>query len=110
MILVFSVIQANSDRFVMCLLERYCPKLFKTVTLAIRYWCCKTMKLQIKGMKSGQTIQLLDIVNIADGAVSLEIEADKLKDKNARLARLNRIFGAWRNQLDIDKLVNPQAN
>ena len=42
------------------------------------------MKLQIKGMKSGQTIQLLDIVNIADGAVLLEIEADKLKDKNAR--------------------------
>ena len=53
---------------------------------------------------------IADIVNIADGAVLLEIEADKLKDKNARLARLNRIFGAWRNQLDIDKLVNPQAN
>ncbi len=92
------------------LLERYCPKQFKTVTLAIRYWCCKTMKLQIQGIKSGQTIQLLDIVNIPDGTVLLEIEVDKPSDKSARLARLNRIFGAWRNQPDIDKLVNLQAN
>lgn len=60
------------------------------------------MKLQIQGIKSGQTIQLLDIVNIPDGAVFLEIEADKPKDKNARLDRLNRIFGTWRNQPDID--------
>lgn len=72
------------------------------VTLAIRYWCCKTMKLQIQGIKSGQTIQLLDIVNIPDGAVFLEIEADKSKDINVRLERLNRLFGAWRNQPDID--------
>ena len=60
------------------------------------------MKLQIQGIKSGQTIQLLDIVNIPDGTVFLEIEADRPKDKSARLARLNRIFGAWRNQQDID--------
>ncbi len=33
------------------------------------------MKLQIQGIKSGQTIQLLDIVNIPDGTVFLEIEA-----------------------------------
>ena len=59
------------------------------------------MKLQIQGIKSGQTIQLLDIVNIPDGTVFLEIETDKPKDKSARLARLNRIFGAWRNQQDI---------
>jgi len=52
------------------------------------------MKLQIQGIKSGQTIQLLDIVNIPDGTVFLEIEADKPSDKSARLARLNRIFGA----------------
>ena len=57
------------------------------------------MKLQIQGIKSGQTIQLLDIVNIPDGTVFLEIEADRPKDKNARL---NRIFGAWRNKQDID--------
>ena len=60
------------------------------------------MKLQIQGIKSGQTIQLLDIVNIPDGTVFLEIEADKPKDKNARVERLNRIFGAWRDQQDID--------
>ncbi|MBD2318023.1 hypothetical protein [Phormidium tenue] len=60
------------------------------------------MKLQIQGIKSGQTIQLLDIVNIPDGAVFLEIEADKPSDKSARIERLNRIFGTWRNQPDID--------
>lgn len=60
------------------------------------------MKLQIQGIKTGQTIQLLDIVNIPDGAVFLEIEADKPSDKSARLARLNCVFGAWRNQPDID--------
>ncbi|BBC26023.1 hypothetical protein [Pseudanabaena sp. ABRG5-3] len=60
------------------------------------------MKLQIQGIKTGQTIQLLDIVNIPDGTVFLEIEADKPSDKSARLARLNSVFGAWRNQPDID--------
>ena len=45
---------------------------------------------------------MLDIVNIPDGTVFLEIETDKSKDKSGRLERLNRIFGAWRNQPDID--------
>lgn len=60
------------------------------------------MKLQIQGIKSGQTIKLLDTVNIPDGTVFLEIEAGKPSDKSARLARLNCVFGAWRNQPDID--------
>jgi len=60
------------------------------------------MKLQIQGIKTGQTIQLLDIVNIPDGTVFLEIEANNPSDKSARLARLNCVFGAWRNQPDID--------
>jgi len=60
------------------------------------------MKLQIQGIKSGQTIQLLDIVNIPDGTVFLEIEVNKSSDTSARLARLNRVFGAWRNQPDIN--------
>jgi hypothetical protein len=64
------------------------------------------MKLQIQGIKSGQTIQLLDIVNIPDGAVFLDIEADRPKDKSARLERLNRIFGAWRNQPNIDLIFS----
>ncbi|PZU93754.1 MAG: hypothetical protein DCE90_15780 [Pseudanabaena sp.] len=62
------------------------------------------MKLQIQGIKSGQMIQLLDIVNIPDGAVFLEIEADTPSDKSARIERLNRVFGAWRNQSDIDRM------
>jgi len=60
------------------------------------------MKLQIQGIKSGQTIQLLKAVNIPDGTVFLEIEIDRLSDKTSRIARLNKLFGIWQKQPDLD--------
>jgi hypothetical protein len=60
------------------------------------------MKLQIQGIKSGQTIQLLKAVNIPDGTVFLEIEIDKLSDKTSRIERLNKLFGIWQNESDLD--------
>ncbi len=60
------------------------------------------MKLQIQGIKSGQTIQLLETINIPDGNVFLEIEVDRLSDKTSRIARLNKLFGVWQNQSDLD--------
>jgi hypothetical protein len=67
--------------------------------------------MKIKGIKRGQTIELLEqINNIPDGTeiiVELEIAPTQINEKKQpltdeeRLARLNKLFGAWKDQPDL---------
>jgi hypothetical protein len=67
--------------------------------------------MKIKGIKRGQTIELLEqINNIPDGTeiiVELEIAPTQIHEPKQpltdeeRLAKLNQLFGAWKNQPDL---------
>jgi hypothetical protein len=66
--------------------------------------------MKIKGIKRGQTIELLGQINyIPDGTeVSIELDvievshpAKELLSDEERLARLNQLFGAWKDQPDL---------
>ncbi len=67
--------------------------------------------MKIKGIKRGRTIELLEqINNIPDGTeiiVELEITPSQINTKEQpltdkeRLARLNKLFGAWKDQPDL---------
>jgi hypothetical protein len=66
--------------------------------------------MKVKGVKRGQTIELLgQISNIPDGTEVI-IELDVIEVSNSekallsdeeRLARLNQLFGAWKDQPDL---------
>jgi hypothetical protein len=61
--------------------------------------------MKVKGIKRGQTIELLESINIPDGAeITIEIELEQLLSEPERLKKLNQIFGAWKNQPDIDEI------
>jgi hypothetical protein len=62
------------------------------------------MKSQVRGIKTGQTIQLLESINIPDGKVTLEIQAVDKTEITERLERLNCLFGVWKNQPDLDRV------
>ncbi|MEI2579979.1 hypothetical protein [Scytonema sp. PRP1] len=67
--------------------------------------------MKIKGIKRGKTIELLEqINNIPDGTeiiVELEIAPTQINETKQpltdeeRLARLNKLFGTWKNQPDL---------
>ncbi|MCY6494336.1 hypothetical protein [Leptolyngbya sp. GGD] len=69
--------------------------------------------MKVKGILRGQTIELLEQVNAPDGTeVSVEVEilsaphhspAQPLSDEE-RLTKLNELFGAWKNQPDLDEI------
>ncbi|MFN6484273.1 MULTISPECIES: hypothetical protein [unclassified Nostoc] len=79
--------------------------------------------MQIRGIKRGQTIELLEqIHSIPDGAeiiVNLELPATEpvvakldLTDEQ-RLAKLNQLFGVWQEQtelIDIFAEINQQRH
>jgi DNA anti-recombination protein RmuC len=67
--------------------------------------------MRIRGVKRGQIIELLEQINdIPDGkeiivdlkfsATSIEETKQSLTDSE-RLARLNKLFGAWKDQPDL---------
>jgi hypothetical protein len=70
--------------------------------------------MKIKGIKRGQTIELLEqINNIPDGTeiiVELEITPTQINKKKQpltdeeRLARLNKLFGVWKDQPDLTEV------
>ena len=70
--------------------------------------------MKIKGIKRGQTIELLEqINNIPDGTeiiVELEITPTQIKANKQplteaeRLAKLNQLFGAWKNQPELTEI------
>ncbi len=59
--------------------------------------------MKVKGIKRGQTIELLEEINIPDGTeITLEVEIEQPLSQQERLTRLNQIFGAWKNQPALD--------
>jgi hypothetical protein len=67
--------------------------------------------MKVKGIKRGQTIELLEQINsIPDGAeiiVELEVsttdtnEIKQLLTDEERLIKLNQLFGAWKEQPEL---------
>ena len=67
--------------------------------------------MKVKGIKRGQTIELLEQINsIPDGAeiiVELEVsttdtnEIKQLLTDEERLIKLNQLFGAWKEQQEL---------
>ena len=73
--------------------------------------------MKIKGIKRGKTIELSEsIKNIPDGAeiiveleldlglevdLNLEINTEQTLTDDERLAKLNKLFGVWKNQPDL---------
>ena len=61
--------------------------------------------VKIKGIKRGQSIELLQSINIPDGVeIMMEVEFEQPLDEQERLTKLNQIFGAWKNQPDLDEI------
>ncbi|WP_017654874.1 hypothetical protein [Fortiea contorta] len=70
--------------------------------------------MKIKGIKCGQTIELLEqINNIPDGIeiiVELEITPTEITEPQQplteaeRLAKLNQLFGAWKNLPELTEI------
>jgi hypothetical protein len=63
--------------------------------------------MKVKGTKRGKNIELLEEINIPDGTeVHMEVEIEQPLSKQERLTRLNQIFGAWKNQPDLDTIFS----
>ncbi|MCF2149228.1 hypothetical protein IQ276_022930 [Desmonostoc muscorum LEGE 12446] len=70
--------------------------------------------MKIRGIKRGQTIELLEQINsIPDGAemvVDLELFSNERLEKEpqlldeARLAKLNQLFGIWKYQPELTEI------
>ncbi|MBD2448118.1 hypothetical protein H6G76_13265 [Nostoc sp. FACHB-152] len=70
--------------------------------------------MKVKGIKRGQNIELLEqINNIPDGTeiiIEVELIAKPIQEsklnltEEERLARLNKLFGAWKNQPDLTEI------
>ena len=61
--------------------------------------------MKVKGTKRGKNIELLEEINIPDGTeVHMEVEIEQPLSEQERLNRLNQIFGAWKNQPDLDTI------
>lgn len=60
------------------------------------------MKLQVKGIKQGQTVQLLETVDLPDGEVVIEFQIGNPSRQTERLQRLNKLFGVWKDRPNID--------
>ena len=73
--------------------------------------------MKVRGIKRGKNIELLEQINdIPDGTeitVDLEISANNKSIQNKqsltdeeRLAKLNKLFGAWKNQPDLIEIYD----
>ncbi|OWY64813.1 hypothetical protein B7486_45340 [cyanobacterium TDX16] len=61
--------------------------------------------MRVKGIKHGKNIELLEEINIPDGTeIHIEVEIEQPVSEQERLNRLNQIFGAWKNQPDLDTI------
>jgi hypothetical protein len=79
--------------------------------------------MKIKGIKRGQNIELLEqLNNIPDGTeiiIDLEFIEKQIPEpklhltEEEKLAKLNKLFGAWKNQPDITEIfaeINQQRH
>ncbi|MEA5605261.1 hypothetical protein [Nostoc sp. UHCC 0252] len=70
--------------------------------------------MKVRGIKRGQNIEILEqINNITDGTeiiIDVEFIANQITEPQPsltdeeRLARLNQLFGAWKNQPELREL------
>jgi hypothetical protein len=62
--------------------------------------------MKVKGIKRGQTIELLEtLTSIPDGMeVEIDISESQATDQNNRWASLESILGSWRNDAEIETL------
>ncbi|MES1024894.1 hypothetical protein ABN584_18885 [Gloeocapsa sp. BRSZ] len=69
--------------------------------------------MKIKGIKRGQTIELLQDINIPDGAeITVElvisstenVEANLPLTDEEKLRKLNQLFGAWKDQPELTEI------
>ena len=61
--------------------------------------------MKIRGIKRGKQIELLEEINIPDGTeVYIEVDVEQPLSEQERLTRLNQIFGAWKNQTELDDI------
>jgi hypothetical protein len=69
--------------------------------------------MKVKGIKRGQTIELLQDINIPDGAeitVELVLSSTKNVDANLpltdkeKLKKLNQLFGVWQDQPELTEI------
>lgn len=60
--------------------------------------------MKIQGIKRGKTIELLEYIDVPDGAeITLEVDTTQLVSEEERLLKLNSLFGTWENQPDLDE-------
>lgn len=61
--------------------------------------------MQVKGIKRGKTIELLQDIDVPDGVeITVEVKTVPILDLSERLNRLIAIFGAWENQPELDEI------
>lgn len=68
--------------------------------------------MKVKGIKRGQTIELLQDINIPDGAeITVELVLSSTKNVNAnlltdeeKLNKLNQLFGVWQDQPELTEI------
>lgn len=61
--------------------------------------------MKIKGIKHGKNIELVKEINIPDGTeIYMEVEVEQPVSQQEKLTRLNQIFGAWKNQSELDEI------
>jgi len=69
--------------------------------------------MKVRGIKRGQNIELLEQLNISDGTeiiIDLELIEKQIPEpkihliEEERLAELNKLFGAWKNQPDLTEI------
>ena len=61
--------------------------------------------MKIRGIKRGKQIELLEEINIPDGTeIYIEVDVEQALSEQERLTRLNQIFGAWKNQTELDDM------
>jgi hypothetical protein len=70
--------------------------------------------MKVKGIKRGKTIEILDEINtIPDGTeiiIDLEFIEKQIPEPKLvltaeeKLAKLNKLFGAWKNQADLTEI------
>lgn len=61
--------------------------------------------MKIKGIKRGQTIELLEQINIPDDTeITIEVELELPFSEEERLTRLNQLFGVWSEESALDEI------
>ncbi len=61
--------------------------------------------MEIKGIKRGKVIEILENVDIPDGVeITLLFDAKQLMSEEERVRKINELFGAWKNQPELDAI------